>query len=195
MFGRLNSKSSFAVLLVVALLWATVTPALAENPLTPPSGFEVSGKVLGKDGSPAEGVIVLAYHLGTEQLFTATTDPKAEFRLTNLPNGYYDFAARSVDGFYVGDQVASVSPSGQTKLELRLRDYENEQNPDRWYFPGAEDKPTGVAQLQGQDRDGPSFWAQRPSAKYVIGGGGALLLLALGGGGGGSGPTESPFTP
>jgi len=138
-------------------------------------------------------VIILAYNLATEELFTTVTGPNATFTLNSLPNGYYDFAAQSEDGFYVGDQVANVSPLGETVFTLQLRDYSDETETERWYFPGSEEKPTGVAQMLDGYDDGPSFCARHPSAKYIIGGGGALVLAAIGGGG--PDPTASPSLP
>jgi hypothetical protein len=193
MTGRPAFSKGSALILVAAMLAAGSLPAFAEATVHSRPGVEVRGKVVDQNGRPAEGVIILAYHLATEELYTATTGPGAEFLLTSLPAGYYDFAAKSLDGFYVGDQVANVMPSGDTKLQLRLQDYGSEAETDRWYFPGSDDKPTGIA-LMVDGIDGPGFWS-RPSSKYIVGGGGALVLAALGGGGGGGQPPASAFLP
>jgi hypothetical protein len=180
-----------ALILALALLAALTSPAFGEASVHSRPGVEVHGKVLDAEGNPVEGVTILAYHLATEELYTATTGADARFLLASLPAGYYDFAVKSLDGFYVGDQVFNVIPPGDAKLQFRLQDYTSEEETDRWYFPGTDDKPTGIAQMI-DGLDGSGFWS-RPSAKYIVGGGGALVLAAIVGGGGQ--PPASAFTP
>ncbi|NIM64126.1 MAG: hypothetical protein GTO30_21490, partial [Acidobacteria bacterium] len=61
----------------------------------------IRGKVFGTDGRTAKNVDVLAYHLATEEVFSATTNAKGQFVITGLPYGYFDMAVRSADGLYV----------------------------------------------------------------------------------------------
>ena len=153
---------------------------------------EIRGKVLGTDGKPADDAEVLAYHLATEQTFTATTDGKGQFTLTELPYGYFDMAIRTPAGLYVADQVANVSPTGKNMVEFRLLTFSATTQADRRAFPGATDSPTGLARVLDQRMVGESFWRSAKGIS-ILAGGGALALLAFTGGG--SDPAASPFIP
>jgi len=179
-------------ILVVACLLAPMTLAWADEPKPAVPNSEIRGKVLGIDGRPAEGVEVLAYHLATEETFTATTNAKGEFTLTALPYGYFDMAVTSADGLYVSDQVANVSPTGKNVVEFRLQTFSASTQADRRAFPGATKPPVGLARVINQRMVGESFW-RSPKGISVLAGGGALALLVFAGGG--SDPAASPFIP
>ena len=168
-----------------------MAPALAGEPKPAVPNSEIRGKVLDTDGKPAAMIEILAYHLATEELFTTTTDRKGGFKLPNLPYGYFDLAARSVDGLYVADQVVNVSPDGKNVVEFRLQTFSASTQADRRSFPGADEIPVGIARVIDQQRV-ESFW-RRPKGISIFAGGGALALLVFGGGS--SEPAASPFVP
>jgi len=177
---------------VFACLLAPTAPTRADEPKPAVPNSEIRGKVLGMDGKPAAGVEVLAYHLATEETFSATTNGKGEFLMTELPYGYFDMAARSADGLYVADQVANVSPTGKNIVEFRLQLFSASTQADRRAFPGADEAPIGLARVMDQRMVGESFW-RGPKGISILAGGGALVLLAFTGSG--SEPAASPVFP
>ena len=112
-----------AALLLFACFVTLTAPTLAkeEEPAVPNS--EIRGKVIGTDGKPASGIEVFAYHLATEETFSATTNAKGEFKLTGLPYGYFDMAARSSAGLFVSGQVANVSRTGKNMVDFQLETF------------------------------------------------------------------------
>ena len=168
------------MLVVVCFLgWSPVFAKGEPEPAVPNS--EIRGSVVGPDGKPMENVQVLAYHLATEEVFTATTTRKGDFVMLALPFGYFDLAARSADGLYVADQVANVSPAGKNVVEFRLQDFSGSTQADRRAFPGSDEVPVGVARVQDQRQVGENFW-RGPKGVSIIAGSGALVLLAIAGG-------------
>ena len=179
-------------MLLVACFLSLTAPTLAKDPEPAVPNSEIRGKVLGTDGKPASGVEILAYHLATEETFTATTNAKGEFKIIDLPYGYFDMAARSSAGLFVSDQVANVSPTGKNIVDFKLSTFSASTQADRRAFPGAEEAPVGLARVSDQRFVGESFWGSAKGIS-ILAGGGALALLALAGGG--SEPTASPFIP
>ena len=127
-----------ARLLLVAFFLAPMAPVLADEPKPAVPNSEIRGKVLGTDGRPAAGAVILAFHLATEEVFTVTANAKGSFRLSDLPYGYFDLAVRSADGLYVADQVANVSPTGKNVVVFRLHAFSASTQADRRAFPGPE---------------------------------------------------------
>lgn len=180
-----------AKLLALACFLAAVPVAAADPPEPAVPNSEIRGTVVGPDGKPREGVVVLAYHLATEEQFTATTNGKGEFEMKGLPYGYFDLAARSEEGLYVADQVANVTPGGRNVVEFRLQSFSGSIQADRRAFPGSDEDPVGVARVVDQRLVGESFW-RGPKGVSIIAGGGALVLLAIAGG---SEPSASAVFP
>ena len=91
---RWTARVAIALCLIAG--WSPLH-AQESAPATPePAGpnSEIRGKVLKPDGSPLAGVEVMGYHLATEEVYRATTDPKGQFSMAELPYGYYDLAVR-----------------------------------------------------------------------------------------------------
>lgn len=189
---RTKLKAHTARFLLLAFMVLPSAPAMADEPKPAVPNSQIRGKVLGADGRPAGGVEVLAYHLATEETFTATTNGKGEFTLPELPYGYFDMAVRTGEGLYVADQVANVSPTGKNMVEFRLQTFSASTQADRRAFPGADATPVGLARVLDQRMVGESFW-RSPKGISILSGGGALVLLAFTGGG--SEPSASPFIP
>ena len=177
--------------LLVACVLAPTAPVLAKEPEPAVPNSEIRGKVLGTDGRSAEGVEVFAYHLATEEIFTATTNRKGEFIMRELPYGYFDMAAKSADGLYVSDQVANVSPKGKNVVEFRLLAFSASTQADRRSFAGADEVPVGIARMLNQRMVGESFWGS-PKGISIISGAAAVVLLSRASG---SDTAVSPFVP
>ncbi|NIM01264.1 MAG: hypothetical protein GTO30_10435 [Acidobacteria bacterium] len=188
--AKFQSPTAYLLLLTMLVLPVTFTRADDPKPAVPNS--MIRGKVFGADGKPLDGAQVLAYHLATEETFSATTDGKGEFVLADLPYGYFDLAIRTAEGLYVADQVANVSPTGKNMVQFRLQLFSASTQADRRAFPGADGGPVGLARVIDQRMVGESFW-RSPKGISILSGGGALVLLALTGGG--SEPTASPVFP
>lgn len=163
----------------------------ADEPSPAGPNSEIRGKIVGTDGRPIAGIEVFAYHLATEALFTAKTGGKGEFRLTALPYGYFDMAAKSPAGLFVADQVANVAPGGTNVIDFRLLEFNASTQVDSRAFPGLDQDPIGIARVVDQRMVGEGFW-RGPKGISIIAGTGALVLLAISGG---SGKDASPTTP
>ena len=179
-----------ARLLLAACFFASIAPAPAAELESAGPSSEFSGKLLGTDGRAAGGAEILAYHLATAELISATTDAKGKFTILDVPYGYYDMAVRSGDELYVADQVANVSATGKTVVELHLQPFTKATRADLRSFPGAEIAPVGLAHVIDPQM-GPSFW-RSPWGISTLAGGGAIALILLNGG---SDPPASPFIP
>ncbi len=187
-----TQRSWTARLLLVAFFFAPMAPVLADEPKPAVPNSEIRGKVLGTDGRPAAGAVILAFHLATEELFTVTANGKGVFTMSDLPYGYFDLAVRSADGLYVADQVANVSPTGKNVIVFRLQAFSASTQADRRDYPGADETPVGLARVIDQRMVGESFWRGAKGIS-IIAGTGAVVLLTLGGGSGE--PVASPFSP
>ena len=188
-------RAPLSIFLSFAIYLACVPMAMAQEEAAASGGSRIVGKVKGSDGAPITGARVQAYHLSTEKLYSSEpTGSKGQYVVEGLPYGYYDLAVETVDGLFVGNQVANVAPSSKAVLNFTLSPL-TADNEGR-EFPGTESSSAGIAQVT-KKAAGRQFWRSAKGIAVIAGGGAAVLLLVAGGGGsgGGSPPPVSPATP
>jgi len=183
--------------LAMAGLLAGVGPVRAQAPAepeaAPPAGTSsISGRVLGADG-PVAGAVVHAYHLSTETSYdSAPTGGSGQFRIEDLPYGYFDVAVETPGGLYVADLVANVPPAGNTTLVMTLTPGDSAVMAPR-PFPGSAADPVGVAAVS-EKATGREFW-RGPKGIAILAGLGGAALLAIASGGSDDEPVASPSSP
>ena len=175
--------------LVVATILGCLWPAGAsaqqlakqEGPIQGNSEF--IGKIKSAAGKSIAGARVLVYHLSTEELFTSEPCGKGgDFKLTDLPYGYFDVAVETPEGIFVADQVINLPPSGKATASLNLTEFEDAGSRPPREFSGSDAESVGWARVNEKLR-GKAFWKSTGGIAIIAGVGGvALLALALSGG-------------
>ncbi len=186
-----TSVKTLFCLLLATLLIGIQPGALAQTAETAAGTARLSGKVTTAAGkAPASGTRVLAYHLSTETLYAADVKGN-EYRLTELPYGYFDLAVELADGgIYVGNQVVNVPPAGKVSVSFSIVQAPGSPNRD---FPGTEQASAGQVKIQERLR-GRDFW-RSPRGIAILAGGGGAVLLAIASGGGSDSTPASASTP
>lgn len=182
-------------LTILACLWPVGVPAqqMAKEQGDLQGNSEFAGKIQAADGKSVEGARVLIYHLSTEKLFTSEPASRGgDFKLSELPYGYFDVAVETPEGIYVADQVVNLPPSGKAVATLSLTPFEDSGARPPREFSGSETESVGWARVKEKVR-GAAFWKSTTGIAILAGvGGAALLALALSGDDGGDSPA-SPF--
>lgn len=146
----------------------------------------IKGKVYGPDGKKKlAGVEVLAYHLSSETVSSATTNRKGAFEFVDMPYGYFDFAVVTADGLFASNHVLNLAPATQATLFFTVKPYPPSEAPRE--FPGSDQPVEGMAGFK-EKLGGRDFW-RSPKGVAILGGLGAVTLLAIAGGG-----SEAPAT-
>jgi hypothetical protein len=176
--------------LVQLLVAAVAAASLAQA--APTAGEPVLAGTVSLASNPLPGVSVVAYHLSSEQTFSAATDAAGRYRLAGLPSGYFDLAVRTPEGLFVANQVVNLASATAGDVSLVLQPDGSTATPGRErFFAGASEPTAGEAQVtKASNPKGGGFWSG-PAGVTIIAGAGALTLLAIGGGSGSS----SPFVP
>jgi hypothetical protein len=141
---------------------------------------QLSGSIRSADGKAIPGVKVLVYHLSTEQLFTSEpTGSGGDYKILELPYGYFDVAVETPEGVYVADQVVNLPPSGKLSASLQLAPYADTGAQSPREFSGSNLESVGWARVNEKAR-GKAFWKSTAGIAILAGVGGvALLALAL----------------
>jgi hypothetical protein len=181
----IKRKRASRPLVTAALIFLCAAPPAV---VAQETGSQISGRIL-LAGEPLAGAKVLAYHLSTEELFISEpTSAGGQYIIAGLPYGYFDLAVESAEGIFVADQVFNVPPTGKSVLTFNLVPFSAGAPgtaDDRRSFPGTEDDPVGVAQVE-EKMKGADFWTSKAGIAILAGAGGTILLLLVGGGGDGS---------
>src|SRR5207247_1878045 len=92
------------------LLLGSSRSALAK-PGKPPTGNRVEGRVLlDGAGRPAVGAAVIAVHLDSGKIFTASpSSADGKFSFSGLPFGYYEFAVDANGVLHAGTAVVNLA--------------------------------------------------------------------------------------
>jgi len=178
---------------ILVFLWPGIAPAqqLAKEEGEVLGNSEFLGKIQSVEGKGVEGARVLIYHLSTEELFTSEpTGRGGDFKLVDLPYGYFDVAVETPEGIYVADQVINLPPSGKATASLALSEFEDAGSRPPREFSGSDAESVGWARVKEKLR-GKAFWKSTAGIAIIAGVGGvALLALALSGG-----DDETPASP
>ncbi len=93
-----------------------------------PAGFEVTGRVLDRDGRPLGDCLVHLYLIGYQTFDMAGSDFAGHFTISNVPTGsfrvvaeHYEFAPGDTCGRQDATATRTIGLTGSTNLELRLR--------------------------------------------------------------------------
>jgi len=140
---------------------------------------KIRGKVLDADGKSVRGARVLAYHLSSERLFSSErTRRSGEYRIAQVPYGYYDLAIETPDGLFVANRVVNVAPSASAVVTFTILPFDPSTAELTRKHPASEADPAGLAELQSKPR-GREFWRSPAGVAVLAGvGGGALLAIA-----------------
>jgi len=172
------------VVTILAVLWPVTATAqqLAKEEGEISGNSEFLGKIQSAEGKGVEGARVLIYHLSTEELFSSEpTGRGGDFKLTDLPYGYFDVAVETPEGIFVADQVINLPPSGKATASLSLTEFEDAGSRPPREFSGSDAESIGWARVKEKLR-GKAFWKSTAGIAILAGVGGvALLALAAGG--------------
>lgn len=190
------SRRLQGLICLLACLWPVVAPAqqLAKDDGEVQGNSEFRGKIEGADGKAVEGARVLVYHLSTEELFTSEpTGGNGDFKLTELPYGYFDVAVETPEGVFVADQVINLPPSGKATASLKLTPFQDAGSRPPREFSGSDAQSVGWARVDEKLR-GKAFW-KSTAGIAIIAGVGAAALLALAATGNNDESPASPTAP
>ena len=141
-------------------------------------GGQITGKVQDGDGKPIRDAVVVAYHVSSEVRYaSATTGRNGQYKLENLPFGYFDVGVETSDGVFVADRVVNLPPSGKAELSLTIEPFQPGTQMLSRNHPGSESEPGGVALLRTKAK-GRDFW-RSPKGIAILGAAGGAALLAI----------------
>jgi hypothetical protein len=178
-------KNRVRLAFVSALFLSLVLPQREYRAQYTPPGVPGTGKIAGKlldaDGKKLPNSRVLAFHLSSSRLFTSEPTGKGgEFRILELPYGYYDLAIETPEGLFVADRVVNLAPAGTVLVILTVVPFGPADTGRPREHPASDLEPVGLAQMRKKLR-GREFWRSPKGVAIITGiGGAALLGLASG---------------
>jgi hypothetical protein len=172
-------RFAFACLLLVPLMQQA--PRAQHTAPGVPGTSKIEGKILDAAGAKVRDARVLAYHLSSETLFTSEpTGGEGEFRITDLPYGYFDLAVETSSGLFVADRVVNLAPAGSVVVIFTLAPFRPGDAGQARRHPGREVDPSGTASLSRKPK-GREFWRSPKGVAIIAGVAGAgLLAIAVG---------------
>ena len=181
-----------AVLTVTLALPALAAPRSSSNSNNKPKsagGSRLEGRVLGPDGKPARGAVVVVRSLeGDASWSSLPSDSRGRFRVQALPYGWANLVVTTEKGEFLGDQAISLPPG--TKVIVNFNLLETADKPASWWVDRRVEPPAGlpIGQLAGmaqssQKLTGVEYW-KSPAGIAILASVGvvALSLIAAGGG-------------
>jgi hypothetical protein len=179
-----RARRTLATVLALALLAPlAVPPVLAQQMAT------FSGGIIGPDGSPAEGFLVVFRDVDSGKEFTsAKAGPSGEYTLSVPVGGRYQLAhVVAPDGSKLA--VQSIPPiavrvAGNNRLDVRFVEQ-----------AAPKPSPAPVSADSGKRKGGAPWWKKPGGIIGIVAGAGVLAALAASGGGGSSNPPVSPSAP
>ena len=171
-------KSLATALATIAWLCTGIPVAVAQSEeTTETSGHStITGNAENNANAPLVGATVLAYHLSTEKVYRSEpTNGKGNFRIPDLPMGYYDLAIETSEGLFVGNQVVNLPPTGKAVVNFRIAPFDSTTGNAERNFPGSTTTSEGVAAVR-EKQTGRDFWRSAKGVAILAGTGGAILL-------------------
>jgi len=142
-----------------------------------PTG-RIVGTVQDGDGKPVRDAVVVAYHVsGKKRYASAPTKGNGQYKLENLPFGYFDIGVETGDGVFVADRAVNLPPAGKSELNLTIEPFQPGTQKLSRNHPASESDPSGVALLRAKAK-GRDFW-RSPKGIAILGAAGGAALLAI----------------
>jgi hypothetical protein len=89
----------------------------AGTPVAP----SLAGRIYAGGDTPLAGVQVVAVNLETEERFASQpTDVQGRYAVSDLPQGYYDVAVRTDEGWFVAERPVRVPQQGTAAVSLSV---------------------------------------------------------------------------
>jgi hypothetical protein len=197
--GRLMSFSAASLRrLVAAVLTAALALPAAAAPRShshaakePKSdgGSRLEGRVLGADGKPARGAVVVVRPVeGGASSSSPPSDARGRFHIQALHYGWADLLVTTDKGEFLGDQAINLPPGSKVIIDFSL--LETADKPASWWTDRRVEPPAGVKtdQVAGMAQSsqkliGVEYW-KSPAGIVILATVGvvALGLIAAGGG-------------
>lgn len=176
-----------ATMVVSVLL--VVTPAFADT-AAPPAFAEIGGTVVGADGLTAiSGATVKAANVESQKVYTsAVTKRNGSYVLSNLPDGWYDVAVETPEGFFVSGSLLRASSGKRTMASIAVGVKAQGEGttppapdpnaPPPQQPPADPNTPQQPPPEQQQKKKGGGFFKSPGGAAILIVGGSLLLAAA-----------------
>ncbi len=192
-FSAVLVQRCVAAVLVVLLgcpsMAASGGHAKHEKPQKSAGGSQLEGRILGQDGKPLRGAVVVVRSLdGDVSWSSLESDSHGRFRVQALPYGWADLVVRTAKGEFLGDQAVNLPPG--TKVIVNFTLLETADKPASWWTDRRVEPPAGVtaAQVAGmaqgsQKLTGVEYW-KSPAGIAILATVGVVVLAYIAKGGG-----------
>jgi hypothetical protein len=157
---------SIAVILSAALAGPALAEAAAKKPKKspPPAGSSVTGKIVGDDGKPLRGAVVVVNSLDAEASWTSLpTNKGGRFEIKGIRYGWAEVTVKTEKGLFLGDQAMNLPPGKNVVLNFSL--LETKDKPESWWADRRVEIPKGdeAAEIAGmvqssQKLTGVEYW-------------------------------------
>jgi len=180
--------------LAVALTAALTGPALAASTSqkpkkTPtPAGSTLSGKIVGDNGKPIRGAVVVVQSLDSDSSWTSLpSDRGGRFKLGGLHYGWAEVTVKTELGLFLGDVAMNLPPGKSVVVNFSL--LETRDKPASWWADRRIEPPKGdtAGEIAGmvqssQKLTGVEYW-KSPAGIAIMVGVGVIALAAIAAGG------------
>jgi hypothetical protein len=168
-----------------------------EKTQKPQGGSAIEGRILGQNGKPLRGAVVVVRSLdGDVSWSSLPSDSHGQFRLRALPYGWADLLVRTEKGEFLGDQAINLPPG--TKVIVSFNLLETADKPASWWTDRRVEPPAGVTAEQvagmaqsSQKLTGVEYW-KSPAGIAILATVGVVVLAYIAKGGG---KYSSPTSP
>jgi hypothetical protein len=152
-------------------------------------GSRLDGQVLGSDGKPIRGAVVVVRALeGDKSWASEPSDRRGRFYLQGLPYGWADLIVTTEKGDFLGDQAVNLPPGSRVVVNFNL--LETADKPASWWTDRRVEPPTGISvtdvagMAQGSQKlTGVEYW-KSPAGIAILVSVAAVALVAIASGGG-----------
>lgn len=189
--------------LAATLIWVILvpSPALAarskSEKRTSVGGSELEGRVLGPDGKPKRGAVVVVKSVdGDVSWASKESDARGRFRLQALPYGWADLVVKTDQGEFLGDQAINLPPGSKVVVNFNL--LETADKPASWWTDRRVELPAGVTATQvagmaqsSQKLTGVEYWKSPAGIAILVSVGVVVLGFIAAGGSGYDSPTPT----
>jgi len=181
-------------ILAVALTATLVVPASAASKnkkVKPPPGSTLTGKIVGSDGKPVRGAVVLVRSLDSEASWeSAPSDRRGRYTVRSMHYGWAEVAVKTAEGSFLGDQAMNLPPGKSVQVNFSL--VATKDKPASWWADRRVEPPKGESDVAGmvlssQKLAGVEYW-KSPAGIAIIVAVGVVALAVIGSGGGYNAP-------
>jgi len=179
-----------AVILAATLAGPAFAGSTTKKPkkTTPPAGSTLQGKIVGDNGKPIRGAVVIVQSLDSDASWTSLPSDKwGKFFLGGMHYGWAEVTVKTDLGLFLGDVAMNLPPGKNVVVNFSL--LEMRDKPASWWADRRVEPPKGdtAGEIAGmvqssQKLTGVEYW-KSPAGIAIIVAVGVVALAAIAAGG------------